>query len=79
MSTLNVLPTGLVGPFWADSSRHSSLFLHVMFGCVATSALLAAGVDPVLASSGATVFYLVIAFVLRYKKQQPAAAALSQG
>jgi hypothetical protein len=73
MTTLSVLPTGLVGSFWADSSRHASLFLHVIFGCVATSALLAAGVDPVLASSGATVFYLIIAFVLCFKRQQPAA------
>src|SRR6516162_4897090 len=71
MSTLSV--TGLGGPFWADSSRHASLFLHAMFGCVATSALLVAGVHPVLASSGATVFYLIVGFVLRFKRQQPAA------
>jgi len=73
MTTSSVLPTSLAAAFWADSSRHASLFLHVIFGCVATSALLAAGVDPVMASSGATVFYLIVAFVLRFKRQQPAA------
>jgi len=52
---------------------HASLFLHVIFGSVATSALLVAGVEPVLASSGVTVFYLLVASVLRFKRQQPAA------
>ena len=70
---MSILSTALWGPFRADSSLHTSLFVHVIFGSVATSALLAAGVDPVLASSGATVFYLIIAFLLRFKRQQPAA------
>jgi len=70
---VSILSTALWGPFRADSSLHTSLFVHVIFGSVATSALLAAGVDPVLASSGATVFYLIIAFLLRFKRQQPAA------
>ena len=73
MNTVSILSTALWGPFRADSSLHTSLFVHVIFGSVATSALLAAGVDPVLASSGATVFYLIIAFLLRFKRQQPAA------
>ena len=70
---MSILSTALWGPFRADSSLHTSLFVHVIFGSVATSALLAAGVDPVLASSGATVFYLIIASLLRFKRQQPAA------
>jgi hypothetical protein len=70
---VSILPKNLLGPLWADSPRHASLFLHVLFGSVATSALLAAGVAPVLASSGATVFYLLVAFVLRARGQQPAA------
>jgi hypothetical protein len=45
----------------------------VILGAVATSALLVAGVEPVLASSGATVFYLLAAFALRFRGQQPAA------
>src|SRR6516162_2988392 len=73
MNTASILSTALWRPFRADSSLHTSLFVHVIFGSVATSALLAAGVDPVLASSGATVFYLIIAFLLRFKRQQPAA------
>src|SRR5215469_8061584 len=73
MNTVSILSTALWGPFRADSSLHTSLFVHVILGSVATSALLAAGVDPVLASSGATVFYLIIAFLLRFKRQQPAA------
>ena len=78
---MSILSTVLWGPFRADLSLHTSVFVHVIFGSVATSALLAAGVDPVLASSGATVFYLIIAFLLRFKRQQPAAvfAAPSQG
>jgi len=45
----------------------------VIFGSVVTSALLLAGVEAVLASSGVTVFYLLVAFVVRFKGQQPAA------
>ena len=70
---MNILPKNLLDPLRADSSRHTSLFLHVIFGSVATSGLLAAGVEPVLASSGATVFYLLVAFMLRFREQQPAA------
>ena len=73
MTTLTVFQPRLLGALRADSTRHASLFLHVAFGSVATSALLAAGVDPVLASSGATVFYLVVASLLRFRRQQPAA------
>jgi hypothetical protein len=73
MTTVSILPTRVLDNFWADLGRHGSLFLHVIFGCVATSALLAAGVHPVLASAGATLFYLAIAFVFRFKRQQPAA------
>ena len=56
-----------------DASRHGSLFLHVLFGSVATSALVIVGIQPILASSGATISYLLVAFVLRFKGQQPAA------
>jgi len=73
MNTVSILPTDPLAPFRADSSRHVSLFLHVFFGSVATSALLVAGVEAVLASSGVTVFYLLVAFVVRFKGQQPAA------
>jgi hypothetical protein len=73
MTTLTVLPTRLLGALRADSTRYAGLFLHVIFGSVATSALLAAGVHPVLASSGATVFYLVVASLFRFRRQQPAA------
>ena len=73
MTTLTLLPTRFPGALRADSPRHASLFLHVIFGSVATSALLAAGVHPVLASSGATVFYLVVASLFRFRRQQPAA------
>jgi hypothetical protein len=73
MTTTSILPTSVLDNFWADLGRHGSLFLHVIFGCVATSALLAAGVYPVLASAGATLFYLAIAFVFRFRGQQPAA------
>ena len=59
--------------FADDASRHGSLFLHVIFGSVATSALVIVGIQPILASSGATIFYLLAAFVLRFKGQQPAA------
>jgi len=71
--TASVLPRDLLGPFRADSSRHAGLFLHVIIGSVATSALLAAGVQAVLASSGVTLCYLLAAFALRFKAQQPAA------
>jgi hypothetical protein len=59
--------------FRDDASRHGSLFLHVIFGSVATSALVIVGIQPILASSGATISYLLAAFVLRFKGQQPAA------
>jgi hypothetical protein len=71
--TVSIFPQNLLGALRADSPRHASLFLHVIFGSVATSALLAAGVAPVLASSGATVFYLLVAFAWRARGQQPAA------
>jgi hypothetical protein len=45
----------------------------VFFGFVTTSVLVAAGLEPVLASSGVTIFYLLAAFVLRFRGQQPAA------
>jgi len=73
MTTASILPANVLDSFWADLGRHGSVFLHVMFGCVATSALLAAGVYPVPASAGATLFYLAIAFVFRLRRQQPAA------
>lgn len=73
MTTASILPTSLTGTFLSDSRRHGSLFLHVIFGCVATSALLAAGVNAVLASAGATLFYLAAASALRVQRQQPAA------
>jgi hypothetical protein len=69
---VSILLTDLLRPFRADSSRHASLLLHVIFASAATSALLAAGVHSVLASSGVTVFYLLVAFVLRCEGQ-PAA------
>ena len=59
--------------FRDDPSRHGSLFLHVIFGSVATSALVIVGIQPILASSGVTISYLLAAFVLRFKGQQPAA------
>jgi hypothetical protein len=59
--------------FRDDASRHGSLFLHVIFGSVATSALVIVGIQPILASSGVTISYLLAAFVLRFKGQQPAA------
>jgi hypothetical protein len=59
--------------FRDDASRHGSLFLHVIFGSVATSALVIVGIQPILASSGVTISYLLAAFLLRFKGQQPAA------
>ena len=70
---MSIFPTDLLEPFRADPSRHTNLFLHVVVGSLATTALLIAGVQPVLASSGATVFYLLLAFVVRFRGQQPAA------
>jgi hypothetical protein len=54
-------------------NSHASIFLHVILGSIATSLLVVRGVDPVLASSGATILYLLVAFALHFKGQQPAA------
>jgi len=54
-------------------NTHASIFLHVILGSIATSLLVVRGVDPVLASSGATILYLLLAFALHSEGQQPSA------
>src|SRR5215813_12391402 len=54
-------------------NSHSSIFLHVILGSIATSLLAVRGVDPVVASSGATILYLLVAFALHFKGQQVSA------
>jgi hypothetical protein len=54
-------------------NSHANIFLHVTLGSIATSLLVVRGVDPVLASAGVTILYLVVAFALRFKGQQPSA------
>jgi len=54
-------------------NSQSSIFLHVILGSIATSLLGVRGVNPVLASSGATILYLLVAFALHFKGQQPSA------
>src|SRR5262249_3951235 len=60
-------------PHMTNVNSHTSLFLHVILGSITTSLLVFRGVDPVLASSGTTILYLLVAFALRFKGQQPAA------
>lgn len=54
-------------------SAHASLFLHVLLGSIATSLLVFKGVDPVLASSGVTILYLLAVFAVDFEGQQPSA------
>ena len=56
-----------------DVNSHVSIFLHVVLGSITTSLLVVRGVDPVLASSGATILYLLVAFALQLEAQQPSA------
>ena len=54
-------------------NSHASIFLHVVLGSITTSLLVFRGVDPVLASSGATILYLLVAFALHFQGQEPSA------
>src|SRR5262249_47186498 len=60
-------------PHVTNVNSHASIFVHVILGSIATSLLVIRGIDPVLASSGVTILYLLIAFILRFTGQQPAA------
>ena len=65
---LSISAGGATGGY---TGRH--VFLHVVLGSLATSALVAAGVKPVLASSGAGILYVLAGFLVRLRGQQPAA------
>src|SRR5215469_17494517 len=72
-SSLGALGTNFPRHIRDNVNSHSSIFLHVILGSIATSLLGDRGVDPILASSGATILYLLVAFALYFKGQQPCA------
>src|SRR5215813_10586457 len=73
MNLLGAFGTNFPRHIRDDMNSHASIFLHVILGSIATSLLVVRGVEPVLASSGATILYLLVAFALHFKGQQPSA------
>jgi len=73
MNLLGAFGTNFPRHIRDDMNSHASIFLHVILGSIATSLLVVRGVDPVLASSGATILYLLVAFALHFRGQQPSA------